>query len=72
MSAKTAGRSSSLQRSPLHWPAGKGHEEVAKLPVTNGTNVNARNRYGYTPLDVAAEKGHTKIVELLRNHAARG
>jgi ankyrin repeat protein len=39
-------------------------EEVKRL-VTNGANVNAANKYGTTPLHVAADSGQAAIVEFL-------
>jgi ankyrin repeat protein len=44
-------------------------EEVKRL-ITQGADVNARNRFGDTPLRRAAYEGHTQVVELLINRGA--
>jgi len=36
-----------------------------KAAIAAGVNVNAINRYGDTPTDIAAREGHDKIVKLL-------
>jgi ankyrin repeat protein len=47
---------------PLHEAATK---EIAALFIAKGADVNAKNRYGSTPLHRAAIQGHKEIVELL-------
>ena len=39
---------------PLHWAAEKGHLEVAKLLLTRGAEVDAKDTDGWTPLQRAA------------------
>ena len=45
--------------------AGFGDIEAIKQHLATGTDVNAKNDGGYTPLDYAALNGHKEIVELL-------
>ncbi|ROT81853.1 putative serine/threonine-protein phosphatase 6 regulatory ankyrin repeat subunit A-like [Penaeus vannamei] len=54
---------------PLHVAAEEGHDEVAKMLVSMGANVNDKNDEGCTPLHVAAEEGHEAMVQEL---AVRG
>eukprot|EP00922_Rhytidocystis_sp_ex-Travisia-forbesii_P026035 GHVS01038158.1.p1 GENE.GHVS01038158.1~~GHVS01038158.1.p1 ORF type:complete len:190 (+),score=30.66 GHVS01038158.1:238-807(+) len=42
---------------PLHYAAAKGHIDVVKLLCTEGANLNARDKYGNTPLTKAAAAG---------------
>lgn len=61
---------------PLHWAAQFGREGVAELLVSKGADVNSRAkgsffRKGKTPSQMAADNGHTAIVELLKTHGAK-
>jgi ankyrin repeat protein len=38
------------------------------LLLTNGADVNAKSKGGYTPLDFAAHEGYEDVAELLRRH----
>lgn len=38
--------------------------------LEKGADVNTRDEYGWTPLTLAAEKGHLEIVKLLITHGA--
>jgi cytohesin len=49
-------------RTPLHYAAQLGHKEIVELLIANDADVNAKNKYGETPLLSAATKG---IAELL-------
>ncbi len=42
-----------------------GHKEVVELLIDKGADVNAKGKYGGTPLHSAAFFGQTEIVELL-------
>ena len=58
-----------------------GHKEIAELLIDKGANVNAKEKEGITPLDVAekVEDYHSpeqitskkETADLLRKHAAR-
>jgi len=48
------------------WQAAyEGNIEVVKQHLAAGTDVNAKNDGGYTPLHYAAFNGHKEIAELL-------
>ena len=47
---------------PLHWPKNK---EVAELLITEGVEVNAKNKAGFTPLHGAVKTGNKDITKLL-------
>ena len=49
-------------RTPLHYAVQLGHKEIVELLIANDADVNAKNKYGETPLLSAATKG---IAELL-------
>ena len=42
-----------------------GNLEAAKQHLVAGADVDFRNQQGFTPLHVAAQKGHNKVAELL-------
>jgi len=43
----------------------KGDIEAVKQHIAAGTDVNAKDRYGATPLHIATHLGHKETVELL-------
>ena len=49
----------------IHQAAGKGNIAAVKQHLATGTDVNARNDGGYTPLDVAMVQKNTEIIDLL-------
>lgn len=53
------------QISDLTYAAGEGQVNTVAQLLKSGTNPNALNQKGITPLHSAAEKGHLKIVKLL-------
>ena len=52
-------------RMSIHEAAWKGNIEAVKYHLANGIGVNAKDKYGDSPLHRAAGWGHTEIVELL-------
>ncbi|ETI40660.1 hypothetical protein, variant [Phytophthora nicotianae CJ01A1] len=44
--------------------------EVVRLLVEAGSDVNALDEQGYSPLIVAAKKNQTEVIEYLRKHGA--
>ena len=55
----------------LHWAARTGQEDVAKLPLAEGADVNAKDQSGATSLRLAALYNRSKIVDLLKQHGAK-
>ena len=49
----------------IHDAARDGNIETVKQHLAAGTDVNAKNDGGYTPLHYAAFNGHKEIAELL-------
>ena len=49
----------------IHTAAAGGDTEAVKEFLAAGTDVNAKNQLGRTPLHAAAYRGHTVVVELL-------
>ncbi|MHA2303633.1 MAG: ankyrin repeat domain-containing protein, partial [Candidatus Thorarchaeota archaeon] len=57
---------------PLHYIAQHDYyRDMAEFLITKGADVNAKDKWGVTPLEVAKEKGHTEIVELLKKNGAK-
>ena len=64
----------------LHYAARNGQTEILKLLLSNGADVNAKNRKYYsssfedgsiTPLFLANLEGHTEIIELLKKNGGK-
>jgi len=55
---------------PLHEAAYWGRTEIAKLLLSHGADVNAKDNFGWTPLHKAAEEGKTEITKVLLSHGA--
>ena len=56
----------------LHYAASYGMTEILKLLLSNGADVNAKNRDGnITPLFLANLEGHTEIIELLKKNGGK-
>ena len=49
----------------------RGHILVATMLLKNGANVNAKANDGQTPLSLAKEEGHARMVELLVANGAK-
>jgi len=56
---------------PLHRAAFAGHKEMVELLIARGADANIRDYRGRTALDLAEQRGHTEIAELLRKHGAK-
>ncbi|ROT81850.1 ankyrin repeat protein [Penaeus vannamei] len=50
---------------PLHVAAEEGHEEIVKMLILGGVDVNGKNEKGSTPLHFAAQEGHEAAAEEL-------
>ena len=49
----------------------KGHDEIVKVLIKAGADVNVKNDDGDTALMRAEEKGHDEIVKILKAAGAR-
>ena len=54
---------------PLHYAALYRHKEIMDLLVVNGANVNAKDEYDSTPLDICKSK--VNLSNLLRKHGGK-
>jgi ankyrin repeat protein len=45
--------------------------DVAKVLISKGVDVNAKDNYGRSPLDLAKQQRQKEMVELLRKHGAK-
>ncbi|MGB6867181.1 MAG: ankyrin repeat domain-containing protein [Candidatus Aminicenantaceae bacterium] len=53
---------------PLHLAAATGKAAVAEALIRNGAEVNAKDKNGDTPLDLAKSKENEELADLLRKH----
>jgi len=44
---------------------------IIELLINKGAEVNARDKEGLTPLDLAIHKGRKRVEQLLRKHGAK-
>ena len=58
---------------PLHTSVkyGRRRNEITKLLIAKGADVNARNNKDSTPLDWAIRIKHTETIDLLRKHGGK-
>ena len=54
----------------LHYAAIHNHNEIIKILIDSGSNIDARDNLDMTPLHLAALGGHKKIVKILINSGA--
>uniref|UniRef100_A0A7C8ZUA7 S-acyltransferase n=1 Tax=Opuntia streptacantha TaxID=393608 RepID=A0A7C8ZUA7_OPUST len=54
---------------PLHWAALTGHLEACSVLVHSGTKeeLTVKDRAGFTPVQLASDKGHRQVALLLSN-----
>lgn len=52
--------------SPLHFAAQNGNIDLIILLLENGARIEIKNDLGKTASDLAAEKGHTEIADILK------
>ena len=56
-------------RTPLHWA--NSTKEIADLLIAEGANVNAKTKFGETPIDAAILLGQTETADFLRKHGGK-
>ncbi|PXF44718.1 Serine/threonine-protein kinase WNK2 [Gracilariopsis chorda] len=56
------------RRTPLHIAAAEGHLKICALLLKRGADVNAKDRWGHTPLWDAKMNSHGEVQELLLIH----
>ena len=54
---------------PLHYVVVGGHMELVELLIAEGTDVNAKDDDGWTPLDLARHNPET--ADVLRKHGGK-
>jgi ankyrin repeat protein len=54
----------------LHKAAKEGNLKLVKELVSKGADVNAKDKYGRTPLHYAAKEGHLDVVKFLVSKGA--
>ena len=52
----------------LHVAAAEGHYALVEYLIKRGSNVNAEDRWGNTPLVDAMSNGHKEVTDFLRTH----
>ncbi|KAL5509789.1 hypothetical protein EMCRGX_G005215 [Ephydatia muelleri] len=57
--------------SPLITASFYGHTAIVKTLIKAGVNVNHANKDGETALDLAVEKGHKEIIEVLKTYQSK-
>lgn len=60
--------SASDRSTPLGIASNNGHLETVKVLLSQGANPLIINKYGWSPLDAAASKGHVRIFKALLLH----
>ena len=56
---------------PLHFAVMENKNEIAKILINNGSNINTYNNKGQTPLSAASQHGNLSIVKLLLKNNAK-
>ena len=58
------------KRTALHLAASEGHYEIVKILLESRASINARDRWGSTPLDDANRQNHSLIAAYLKQYGA--
>ena len=67
----STGQTESGRPTPLHWASSHEVLEAVRLLLEHGADVKAKYNDGKTALQEAADRGHEKVVEFLREHGAK-
>ena len=59
-----AARNRFNENSPLHLATEGGHLQAVKIMLINGVNANEENKFGLTPIHMAAKCGHADIFDV--------
>ncbi|KAG0241009.1 hypothetical protein BGW41_006461 [Actinomortierella wolfii] len=65
--AQTVGTTGST---PLHFAAANGCLAIVEVLLRHGAKVDVKDKYGSSPLSVAAARNHPEVANLLRQHSA--
>lgn len=57
-----------VENTPLHWCAYTNREEIARLLIAKGANINTQDAYGNSPLRIAIERHNIAVADLLINN----
>jgi len=58
-------------RTPLHIASACGHEEILRILIWNGSNINTKDRFGFTPLYEAVQHNRKIIINILHDKCAQ-
>jgi ankyrin repeat protein len=56
------------QRTPLHWAAERGFDNIVKKLLVKGVSLDVKDRDGNTPLDLAVRKKRSSVIMVFQNH----
>ena len=59
------------RRTALHVAASDGSINVVQCLIEEGCDINAKDRFGHTPLDDSIQGGHKQVTDLLRYYHAQ-
>jgi len=68
LNANEVNESNDVGSTPSHFAAQKGDEKILELLFKNGANLNVRNKYSHTPLDMSLNDATTNY---LRKHGGK-
>jgi ankyrin repeat protein len=57
---------------PLHWAVERNRIEIVDLLLSSGAEVDAKEKHGWTALDIAKRNGFKETEALLEKHKANG
>lgn len=55
----------------VHVASSSGYLTIVQFLLEHGANINARNKYGHTALDVAMKDKQVRVGDFLRSHGAK-